>query len=153
MSRQIDSITNIDRMDTFDRAKLKPEVKLCLLCDEAREATDRDPRGGGHALVMRPRVALQLLIDFNVKSTFVSDSTSLLLQRAMILSTSRGDDGADLVGWWRDIPLMIRSNVADDNVHVVQLEKVPPSKQVDRQRAGQIRLAAHNGMLEKLRET
>lgn len=158
-TKQIGSVVGIERMDTHDRAKLRPEVKLCLLCDEAIAKYGRDPRSenSGFALVARPRVVLQLLIDAQVRSTFVNDLPGLRLQRAMVLSTSRGRNGesvgeSDIVGWWRDVPIAVRSNVHDDQFYVMPMDMIPNSKPVDRRQAGRLRMAAHSGRLETLRE-
>ncbi len=144
---QIGSIVNVDRMDSIDRAKLDPQIKFQLLCAEAKATYGRDPRSGGFAFVARPRVMRQLLIDLSVGPL---SSGVIKLQRAVIVSTSRTESGADFVGWWSEVPLMVRCNVKDDALWVLPLERVPPSKAVDRNTAGRIRMAAHYGKLAEL---
>ncbi len=144
---QIGSIVDVDRMDSIDRAKLDPAIKFQLLCAEAKATYGRDPRSGGFAFCARPRVMRQLLLDMNVGPL---SSGIIKLQRAVILATSRADSGADLVGWWSDVPLMIRCNVNNDSLWVLPLERIPPSKPVDRNTAGRLRMAAHYGKLVEL---
>lgn len=143
---QIGSIINVDRMDSIDRAKLDPQIKFQLLCAEARATYGRDPRSGGFAFVARPRVLRQLLIDMNVGPL----SSIIKLQRAVIVATSKTNSGADLVGWWEEVPLMNRCTVIDDALWVLPLERIPPSKPIDRNTAGRIRMAAHYGKLVEL---
>lgn len=132
-------------MDTIDREKLNIWIKLRLMMEEAKVQYGRDPRTGGFGVVARPRVMLQLLIDAKLESIV----NEIRLERPVIA----GVRGADVVGFWQDIPLMIRSTVKDDNIYVVRLDKIPESHQVDRRRAGELRLAAHAGRLESLRST
>jgi hypothetical protein len=153
---QIGSITGVDRMDSIDRAKLPAEVKFHLLCDEARSTHGRDPRGGGFAIVGRPRVILQVMQDSGVRSSMISPL--IRLQRAVVVSTSLGKRGetvgeADIVGWWQDIPIAVRSAAVGDNLYVVPLDKIPASHHVDRVRAGELRMAAHYGKLHTLRDS
>lgn len=136
-------IVNATQMDTYDREKLSPWVKLRLLMEEAKVQYGRDPRSGGFAIVMRPRVALQLLIDAKLDSI----TNEIKLERPVIAGTR----GADVVGFWQDIPIIVRGTVVDDNVHVVRVDKIPDSSQIERRRAGELRLAAHSGRLESLR--
>lgn len=141
-TKQIDSIVGIDRMDTIDRAKLDPSVKLVLICDEARAEYGADPRGGGFAFVGRPRVILQVFKDLKVGPL----SSIIRLQRVMVIGTV----DSDVAGWWCDIPIIVRCSVTDDSLHALPINRIPQSKQVDRKRAGQIRMAAHNDHLEAL---
>src|SRR5690606_38964496 len=106
-----------DLMDGLDREKLSPWVKLRLLMEEAKAHYQRDPRSGGFALVMRPRVALQLLIDAKLESV----TNEIRLERPVIAGTR----GADVIGWWQDIPIVVRGSVVDDNIHVVRVDKIP----------------------------
>lgn len=142
---QIGSVVGVDRMDSIDRAKLDPEVKLQLLCAEAKAEHGRDPRSGGFAIVGRPRAVLQLLLDLKIESNLQS---IIRLQRAVIV----GADNSDIVGWWCDVPIMVRCTVKDDRLWCVGLDKIPASLSVDRQRAGLMRVAAHNGRLDAIRE-
>ncbi len=151
--KQIDSVVGVDRMDTIDRAKLDPRIKFQLLCAEARVVYGRDPRSGGFAFVARPRALLQLMKDFGVSGF----STTIRLQLAMVLGTSRGRVGetvgdSDVVGWWEGVPIAVRCSVVDDNLWVLPLDKVIESRPIDRQRAGQLRMAAHNGRLHSLED-
>ncbi len=155
--KQIGSVVGVDRMDGLDRQKLRPEIKLALLCDEARGVYGRDPRGlgaGGFAFVARPRVILQLLMDLGVSSGLTS---VIRLQRAMVIAQSRADRGrtvadADVVGWWENIPIAVRCTVKDDQLWILPLDKIPESKQIDRRQAGSLRVAAHNGKLHMLQD-
>lgn len=142
--KQIDDVVGIDRMDKLDRQKLDPRVKLQLLAAETRNKFSRDPRSGGFAFVARPRVILQLLIDMNV-GPFSND---IKLHKAVVLGTNN----ADVVGWWQDVPILVRCTVTDDNLHCLPLTKIPDSIMPDRQTAGQLRVHAHNGSLPILRE-
>jgi hypothetical protein len=76
---------------------------------------------------------------------------SIRLDRAMKISTSYNDDGA-VVAKWEDVPIVVRCATVGDALMCLPIEQIPPSKQVDRQTAGQIRIACHNGKPEKLRE-
>lgn len=140
---QIGSVTNVDRLDGIDRPKLDLRVKLRLLCEETKVQYGRDPRSGGFALVGRPRVILQLLIDMKLDSI----TNEIKLERPVIA----GRAGADVVGWWQDIPILVRSSVVDDNVYCVRVDRIPESHQIDRRRAGELRLGAHGNRLESLR--
>lgn len=143
--QQIGEVTNIDRMDSIDRAKLEPRVKLQLLAAEARHKYSRDPRSGGFAIVGRPRVLLQMLIDLAV-GPFSSD---VRLHKAVVIGATNGD----IVGWWQDVPIMVRSTTVGNALVCVPLDKIPPSSNVDRQRAGQLRINAHSGTLSRLKES
>ncbi len=140
---QIGSVVGVDRMDSIDRAKLDPSIKFQLLCTEAGVTYGRDPRSGGFAFVARPRVLLQLLKDMNVSSL----TSVLKLQRAVVL----GQEDSDVIGWWNDVPIIVRCNVKDDNLWVLPSERIPTSKPIDRQRAGNLRMAAHYGKLDGLK--
>lgn len=142
---QIGSVVGVDRMDVVDRQLQDPRVKLELLAIETKTTTGRDPRGGGFVFVARPRIVLQLLIDLGVKSTL---TTEIKLHDAVVI----GERNSDVVGWWKDVPIVVRSTVKDDNMYCIVEERVPPSSRVDRQRAGQIRMGAHYGKLEMLRD-
>jgi hypothetical protein len=142
---QVGSVVGVDRMDTIDRAKQDPRTKLELLALETKATTGRDPRGGGAVFVARPRIVLQLLLDLGVKSALQSE---IKLHDAVVI----GERAADIVGWWQGVPIIVRSTVCDDRLHCVAIDKVPQSQRVDRQRAGQLRMAAHYGKLETLRE-
>lgn len=139
------SIVGADRMDTIDREKLSVWIKLRLMMEEAKVEYGRDPRTGGFAIVGRPRMILQLLIDAKLDSI----TNEIRLERPVIA----GVQGADVVGFWQDVPIWVRSSVKDDNLYVVRLDKIPQSHQVDRRRAGELRLAAHAGRLESLRSS
>jgi len=145
------TITGVDKLDGLDRSKLPVEAKLILLCQEVKAVTGRDPRGGGHAIVGRPRVVLQLLIDADARPLV----GIIRLQRPMVIGTSKLKNGetvgdADIVGWWQDIPIAVRSTVMDDNIHAVPLERVPRSLGIDRKQAGRIRMAAHHGGVQAM---
>lgn len=142
--KQIGDVVGVDRMDTLDRQKLDPCIKLQLLAAETRSKYDTDPRNGKFAFVARPRILLQLLIDMKV-GAFSSD---LRLERPIII----GSAGADMIARWEGVPILVRCNVRDDNLHCLPLDKIPESKPIDRQRAGQLRVCAHAGTLENLRE-
>lgn len=143
--KQIDSVVGIDRMDTIDRQKLDPRVKFKLLCEEMKEKLGEDPRHGGFCFVARPRVMLQVLIDLKV-GPFTS--WDVMLEKAIII----GAEGADVVCTWERVPLVVRCNVSNDQLYCVRLSQLPSSKPIDRQRAGQLRIAAHAGRLESLRD-
>jgi len=141
---QIGSVVGVDRMDGIDRQKLDPLIKLQLLCAEAKVTHGRDPRSGGFSIVGRPRVVLQLLLDLQRKGSL----GAIRLERPVIL----GDIGADAVGWWSDVPILVRGNVVNDQLWIVQSDKIPRSSPSDRQRAGLLRTHAHAGRLEILRD-
>ena len=142
--KQIGDVVGIDRMDSLDRQKLDPRIKLQLLAAEAKEKYARDPRSGGFAFVARPRVMLQLFLDMKVGPF----SSEIKLHKAIVLGVNNGD----LVGWWQDVPLLVRCTVTDDLLHCLPLNRIPDSIMPDRQTAGKIRVAAHNGTLERVRE-
>jgi hypothetical protein len=148
---QIGSITGVDAKDTLDRAKMPAEAKLLLLAEECRGIVGRDPRGGGFALVGRPRVIMQLMVDADVTPF----GGIIRLQRAVVIATSRGRQGetvgeSDIIGWWQDIPIALRSTTTDDKLHCMPLDKIPRSLPIDRQQAGRLRIAAHNGGMQGL---
>lgn len=136
-------VVGADRMDSLDRQGLDPIVKFQLLCAETKEKYGRDPRAGGFVFVARPRALLQLLIDVRSK-----DLSAIRLERPVVIGTR----GADVVGYWSDVPILVRSTTIDDDLWCVRGDDVPPSLMVDRQRAGQLRMAAHNGRLDTLRD-
>ncbi len=141
---QIDGVVNVDRMDSIDRAKLDPVIKFQLLCAEAKALTGRDPRSGGFAFVARPRVLLQLLKDCGASTL----GGIVRLQRAVVL----GKQDGDIVGWWSDVPIIVRCQVVNDNLWVLPAERIPESKPVDRTTAGRLRMAAHYGKLDELKD-
>lgn len=141
---QVGDVVNVDRMDSLDRQKLDPKVKFQLLAAETKNRYQRDPRAGGFAFVARPRVWLQILLDLKV-GPFTSE---IRLHKPVVIGATNGD----IVGWWNDIPLMVRCTVTDDNLHCLPLKKIPESIMPDRQTAGQLRIHAHNGKLDQLRE-
>lgn len=142
--KQIDSIVGIDRMDKLDRQKLPASVKLRLLCEETKIKLGQDPRSGhGLVFVGRPRAMLQLLIDMFGGAEILNQ---IKLERPVII----GSMGADVIGYWMGVPLVVRSNVVDDQIWCVAADKLPESKMVDRQRAGELRIRAHAGTLQEL---
>lgn len=140
---QIGDVTNVDRMDSIDRAKLDPQIKFHLLCAEAKATHGRDPRSGGFAFVARPRVLLQLLKDLSIKSQIQS---IIRLQRAVVLGTHE----SDVLGWWMDVSILVRCTVRDDQLWVVPIDRIPESKPVDRATAGRLRMGAHYGKLDEI---
>lgn len=143
------TVTGVDRMDTVDRAKLDPRIKLQLMASECRAIYGVDPRGadGKFSIVGRPRAILQLLIDMSANG-FSSGADAIRLQRAMVIGSRDGD--ADIVGWWGDVPIAVRSTTIDDRLFVMPTEKLPPSIMPDRQQAGRMRMAGHSGALKEL---
>lgn len=142
--RQIQDVTNIDRMDSQDRQKLNPRVKLILLCEEARATLGRDPRGGHVFLVARPRVLLQLLLDLQELKML----DLIQLQRPVVL----GADGGDVVGWFDGAPIVARCQAVDDRLYAVAEEQMPESRMIDRRRAAELRMHAARGTLANLRD-
>jgi hypothetical protein len=140
---QVGSVTGVDRMDKMDRAKLQPIIKFQLLCVEAKAIHGRDPRAGGFSFVARPRALLQLLKDLGISSAL---TTALKLQRAVVLGTQ----DSDVIAWWDDVPIIVRCSVVNDDIWVLPTQQIPESKPIDRQQAGRLRMAAHNGMLSSL---
>jgi hypothetical protein len=143
---QIEDVVNIDKLDTIDRQKLDPRVKLQLLCTEAKLLHGRDPRSrvSGLSFVGRPRVVLQLFLDF-IKFGCFAD---IKLERPVIV----GRGGADLVGWWCDVAIVVRSTTRDDRLWIVPDANIPESQMVDRRQAAALRMHAHAGSLEGLRD-
>jgi hypothetical protein len=140
-------------MDEVDRQELDPRIKLQLLCAEAKEKYGADPRGriGEFCVVGRPRVVLQLMIDIGA-GTF---STELRLNRAIVLGSHDillDPSGADVVGWWQDIPVVVRSSTIGDVLRACRLTELRPSHQMDRRQAGVLRVAGHNSTLHLVRE-
>ena len=151
--------TGVVQMDEIDRRELDPRIKLQLLCAEAQEKYGVDPRGrpggaDGFCIVGRPRVILQLLIDIGAGPL----SSELRLGRAMVLGSdditldSLGRTGADVVGWWREIPVVVRSTTIGDVLRCCSISELRPSHQVDRRQSGVLRLAGQNGWLDRVRE-
>lgn len=139
--KQIESVVGVDRMDSLDRQGLDPRIKLQLLAAETKTTTGQDPRSGGHAIVGRPRVILQLLLDMGGRD-------GIKLERPVII----GSAGGDVVGWWQDVPIIVRCNVVDDRLWCLKQDLIPESKMIDRRRAGELRLNAHGGTLMRLKE-
>lgn len=125
-----------DRLDAIDREALPVTTKLRLLLEETKVLYAQDPRSGGFAIVARPRIILLMLIEL------LSTKAEFVLQRPIVIG-----DGieSDIIGWFCDVPIRVRSTVSDDNVHCLRSEMIPSSLRVDRQRAGQLRMAAHSG--------
>lgn len=146
---QVGSVVGVDRMDEVDRAKQHPLTKLELLCIETKNTTGRDPRGGGMSFVARPRVVLQLLLDLDVKSALQSH---IRLHDAAVINSHRPENFGDAVGWWQNVPIIVRVTCTMDRLFCLDQTKIPLSSRLDRQRAGQLRMAAHYGKLAKLRE-
>ena len=142
--KQIGEVVGVDRMDALDRQKLDPRVKLQLLAAETKSLFSRDPRSGGFAIVARPRIIIQLLLDMCVGPL----SSDIRLHKPVVI----GVKDADVVGWWMDIPIKVRCTVIDDKLYCLPLEKIPESITPDRQTAGQLRINAHHGTLLRLRE-
>ena len=142
---QIGSVVGVDRMDSVDRQKLDPLIKLQLLCAEAKVTHGRDPRSGGFSIVGRPRVILQLMLDLQRRGTL---RDAIRLERPVIL----GEVGADAIGWWSDVPILVRGSVINDQLWIVKSDQVPRSSPTDRQRAGVLRTHAHAGALERVRD-
>lgn len=134
-ARQLAGIGGRDRMDQLDREKLGPWTKLRLLMEETKVVYGRDPRTGGFGIVARPRVILQLLLDAKLESI----TNEIRLERPVIA----GIRGADVIGWWQDVPIMVRSATMNDSIFCVRVDQIPESHQIDRRRAGELRLAAH----------
>lgn len=147
MSKQIGDVVDVERLDKIDRQKLDPRVKLQLLAMEAKAVYGRDPRGDnkGMAIVGRPRVILQLLLDLGIGAF----STEFQLHKPIVIGTT----DADLVMRWMGCPVIVRCNVVDDQLWCLPVDKIPESKQIDRLRAGELRLNAHGGTLSRLRDS
>lgn len=141
--QEMRGVVGVDRVDELDRQKLSPVIKFQLLCAEVKERFGRDPRSGGFVFVARPRAMLQLLIDIRA-----ADISAIKLERPVIA----GSRGGDVVGWWSGVPVVVRSTTVDDNLWCVREDDLPPSLMVDRARAGELRLAAHHGRLDSLKE-
>lgn len=141
---QIGSVVGVDRMDHLDRAKLDPRVKLQLLCEETRNLTGRDPRGGGHVFVGRPRVILQLMLDLLA----IGALGDLKLRRPIVV----GQGGGDEVAEWCSVVFVVRCSVVDDRLYCMSEDKLPLSRMIDRRQAGALRVHANAGRLEQLRE-
>lgn len=142
--KQIGDVVNVDRMDTIDRQKLDPTIKLQLLAAETRAHFGRDPRAGGFAFVGRPRVILQLLIDMNVGPL----THHVMLHKPIVI----GITDSDLVATWEGIKIIVRSATVGDALRCVPLDQIPESLPIDRRQAGQLRINAHAGTLPRLRE-
>lgn len=141
---QIGSVVGVDKMDSLDRQKLDPTIKLQLIAAEFKSAYGHDPRGGGASIVARPRIVLQLLLDLKVGPF----SSEVKLERPLVFGTQ----GADVVAHWQGVPIIVRCQVADDNIYCLPNARIPQSAGIDRVQAGQLRMAAHNGKLEGLRD-
>lgn len=138
----IDEVNNVERLDEIDRKKLRARTKLKLLCEEAKIKYGRDPRGGGFRIVARPRVVLQMLVDLGDELGMIK------LGKPIIIGTT----DADVVGEYENIPIIVRSTVTSDAVFCLQINEIPESSMIDRRRAGELRIHAHAGTLERLRE-
>lgn len=139
-----DTKIKVETMDAIDRQKLEPQIKLQLLMQLARVQYGRDPRSGGFAIVGRPRVILQLLLDLKVGPLH----DVVRLNRPVII----GRSDADVIGWYQDVPIIVRCTTIDDKLWAIPRDKVPEDQMIDRKQAGQIRVHAHNRTLDKLRE-
>lgn len=148
---EIVQATGRTQLDEVDRRELDPRVKLQLLCAEARVEYGDDPRAGGFCFVGRPAFVLQLLIDIGAGplSSELRLNDSMIVGSQDVLTTSRG---ADVVGWWRDIPIVVRSSTIKDGIVCCRLSQLRPSHQVDRRQSGIMRRHGHNGTLHLVRE-
>lgn len=132
------------QLDTIDRQQLHPRVKIELLLEEAHQFYGRDPRAGGMSIVGRPAAILQMLLDLKVGP----GHEQLRLERPVVI----GAIGADVVGWWLGVPVVVRSVTIDNNVYCTLDSRIPESRQIDRRQAGVLRVHAHRGTLESVRE-
>lgn len=141
---QIGDVIDVERLDEKARKELDPLIKLQLLMVEAKTRFGADPRDGNDrfAIVGRPRVLLQVMIDLKDRIRQVK------LQRPAVF----GLIGADTIGWWEKVEIIVRCCTIDDRLYCMPKDKIPQSSRNDRQRAGMIRMHAHEGSLERLRE-
>jgi hypothetical protein len=141
---QIGNVANIERLDSLDRQKLDPLIKLVLLCEEARVAIGRDPRAenSGISIVGRPRVILNLMLDM----LSAKHEDEIMLERPVIL----GSNGGDVVGSWLGAKIIVRCNVVDDRLWAVEDTKIPRSSMNDRRLAAELRMHGHRGTLDVL---
>ena len=121
--------------DPIDRLKLKASEKLEYICTKAAEAFGRDPRGGGFAFVGRPRTIGLLLEEL--------PQSMRQLQRPVVIGTS----GSDIIMWWKQIPVIVRHSVKDDNLWVVPVDLMRDSIVEDRRVAAEMRLGAHRNTI------
>ncbi len=122
-----------DMNDTIDRKRAAADAKLEYICGKAAAIFGKDPRGGGFSFVARPRTIEQLLSELS--------QTQRTLQRPVVI----GQTGADVIFWWKQVPMVLRHMVKGDDVWVMPDDCVAPSLLDDRRVAAEIRLAAHRG--------
>lgn len=145
--KQIGDVVGVDRMDELDRQKLDPRIKLQLLMAEAKVAFGADPRSGhGISVFGLPRVILQLMLDLKADGHL----GILRLQTATVVGYD--EQGADVVAFYENVPIKVRCCVVGDRLVAYPDDKAPKSKQIDRRKAAEIRLAAHSNQLDRLRE-
>lgn len=134
---------DVTKFGEEDRQKLGAITKLQLLMAEAKQKYGRDPRGCDHFVIVgRPRVVLQMLIDLPQILTSMSTTTSgMRFERPVIAGTRN----ADCVGWWENVPVIVRCTVVDDKLYCLPKDKVPEDTMLDRRTASEIRLCAHKG--------
>jgi hypothetical protein len=153
--KQIGDVVGIDRMDSVDREKLDPRVKLQLLAEETKRTTGRDPRAGGYAFVARPRIVLQILLDLgqSMVGKLRRDNTITKEELDKLREEIQLDRGlfGDSVAKWSGVPIIVRCTTANDELWCLENSKIPRALPIDHDRARLLRDAAWNGLLEELR--
>ncbi len=129
-----------DMNDPVDRKRAGVYQKLEYICDKAREAFGRDPRGGGFSFVGHPQVIEQVLAEMGPM-----DSRNRRLQKPVVVGMIDGD----VVMWWETkpvaIPFRVRHSARFPDLWIVPDDMARQSEFPDRRAAAELRMAAHRG--------
>lgn len=117
--------------DRQDRLDMSAVDRIQYLFQKAHETFGRHPRGGGFTLVGRPMVIRQCVVDV--------PRLMRRLHRAVVI----GETGADIVMYFQDVPFVVRHNVKNDDLWILQNQHMTKSTPEDRQYASQLRMEAH----------
>lgn len=144
----------VETLDAIDRKNLDVRQKLQAECQAAKTKFGVDPRGhqDKFSICARPRVMLQLMIDMSKTIQLAGGLTKMVGEVRLNKPVVLGSTDGDVVGWWNDIPLRVRSNVSGDFITCQPNDKIPESTMTDRRQAGIIRLHAHAGSLDAVRD-
>lgn len=130
---------NKDLSDPLNRRDATVPEKLAWICDQAKQAHGRDPRGGGFSFVGQPGI-----VEHVVRRLKANER---MMQRPIVI----GMAGAEIVAWWvppsgRNIPFRCSYRAKDGRIWCCPDEILVPSDPPDRVAASEIRVAIHRGV-------
>lgn len=125
-----------ERRDDIDRREQPAAAKLLELAEMVKETMGQDPRGGGWSYVARPHIVKQCLDELSPVLRTLAPKFSY--------SDTTGRGTADVVFTWNNITIRVRHKAKGDIMHAIRDADLPPSLNVDRRVAGELRIAAWN---------